>query len=87
MAVPSISPKAPHLSPQDMAVYRAVVQYKQENDGCSPNTRALMEACHLASSSGPNYHLARLERAGLIERGRGACQIRVKGGRWLPGEA
>lgn len=69
------------------AVLRAIVQFKQANDGASPAVRELARMCHMASVSTVDYHLGRLEDAGLIEREFGLARgIRVVGGEWRPPE-
>lgn len=72
----------PVLTSRDMDVFRAIVEYKQANDGCAPGNRDLMQLTAMSSTSVVAHHLAHLVRAGLIERGAGSRQIRVSGGRW-----
>lgn len=72
----------PAPTPRDLEFLRVLVEYKTKNDGCWPPTRYLMRACYAGSTSVVNYHLARLERYGLIERQPGKCQGAIKGGQW-----
>ncbi|MCB8988103.1 MAG: hypothetical protein H6661_10190 [Ardenticatenaceae bacterium] len=70
-----------------MAVLRAIVEFKLAHDGASPAVRELARMCNLASTSTIDYHLGRLEEAGLIERPPGLARvIRVVGGEWRPPE-
>lgn len=74
------------VSDRDWDVYRAIVSFKMDHDGCAPQLRELMEMAHMSSTSVVTHHLARLARAGLIEYGGKARTIHVRGGRWLPPE-
>lgn len=77
----STNSKAP-VSPRDMEVFNAIVEYKTSHDGCAPGYRELMKLAGMGSTSVVAHHLGHLERAGLIQRGRGKQQILVRGGRW-----
>lgn len=69
------------------AVLRAIVEFKQANDGASPAVRELAAMTGMASTSTIDYHLSRLEDAGLIQREYGLARvIRVVGGEWRPPE-
>lgn len=68
-----------------MAVFQAIIDYKVKSGGDSPTVRQIQEKVGLASTSGVNYHLTKLEKAGLIERDYGLARvIRVVGGKWMP---
>lgn len=45
-----------------------IVSFKQENDGNSPSVRDIRNAFDISSISVVDYHLKKLQRAGLIER-------------------
>lgn len=65
-------------------LFKAIVAYKQQNDGNSPSVRELGLLIDVASTSTINYYLHQLEKEGLIvlseHRHKG---IRVVGGQWL----
>src|SRR5258706_15687612 len=55
------------VSEADWELYRAIVDFKINHDGCAPQSRELMALAHMGSTSVVAYHLLRLVRAGLIE--------------------
>ena len=76
------SPQRPN--PTQTAVYRAIIQHKQDHDGASPTVRELLTAVGAKSTASIHYHLNALEKAGLIQRNPGEPRtIRVVGGRWV----
>lgn len=72
------------VTDRDWEVYQAIVMFKMDNDGCAPQLRELMDLAHMSSTSVVTHHLVRLASAGLIEYGKKARMIHVRGGRWTP---
>lgn len=72
-------------SPKSAGILQAIIDYKVANDGASPSVRELGRVAGV-SPSVVQYHLARLEEAGAIERTATprARGIKVVGGRWVP---
>lgn len=67
-------------------VYDQLVAYKRSHGGASPTLDELAGRCGLSAKSNIGYHVATLEKAGLVIR-RGRHHIAVPGERWLaPGE-
>lgn len=64
-------------------VLEAIIQYKLAHDGIPPTMRQLATITNTASTSSIDYHLGRLEEAGLIQRDPLASRaIQVTGGQW-----
>jgi repressor LexA len=66
-----------------MKVMDFILKYKRSNHGRSPSIREICDGCNLRSTSNGHYHLARLQRAGLIERDADTARnIHVVGEQW-----
>lgn len=80
----SQSKSSPTFQPteRDMELYRAIVTFKETNDGNTPGNRELMVLCGMGSTSVVNHHMQHLIRAGLISREHYSHNLRVTGGRW-----
>lgn len=64
-------------------VLQAIIHYKTAHDGLGPTVRELALATGAASTASVDYHLVRLEAAGLIQRDPVIARaIRVTGGEW-----
>lgn len=65
-------------------VFRLIVQFKRENDGCAPSIREIGERMGWDSTSYTLFYLKRLEGHGRIMlSGNGSARrIRVVGGQW-----
>ena len=72
------------LSSRGTAMFRAIIAYKLEHDGCSPALTDLMQACEIRSKSTASRYLTALEDAKLIRNAKGmhARGIEVVGGSW-----
>ncbi len=70
-------------------MYRWIVRYKRQNAGDSPSRREIAAGVGLASVAVVQYHLGRLEKAGMITRPkRGqARRIGIPGASWQFEEA
>lgn len=72
-------------TPREQKIYDYIVAFKRKHDGNSPSIRQIGDHAGIDSTSVVNYHLDRLKRLGLIERGtRDFRMISVVGGAWLP---
>jgi hypothetical protein len=71
-------------------LYRAIVDYKTENDGCAPSLRQLIDLTDYTSVSVVRYGIETLELKGRIEvivgKGNQMCGIKVVGARWIAPE-
>ena len=71
------------LGRPSLEVLQAIIQYKTDHDGLGPTVRELAVITNTASTSSIDYHLGRLEAAGLIQRDPVVSRaIRVTGGQW-----
>ena len=77
------------LHPTAERMYRYIVRFKMMNAGDSPTRREIAAGVGLASVAVVQYHLGRLEKAGLITRPkRGqARRIGIPGASWQFEEA
>jgi len=68
-------------------IFRYVLDYKAEHDGCSPSFEEIMNAVDgVSSTSAVSYNLDKLEEAGRIVMAEGRNRsIQVVGGRWRHG--
>lgn len=64
------------MTDNDRVVYRTVVTWKIEHDGCAPSRDAIARETGLAKSS-IHVALTNLKRAGYIRIFPGACQIQL----------
>lgn len=73
-----------NLHPNTLALYRWIVRFKRMNAGDSPTRREIAAGVGLTSIAMVQYHLVRLEAAGLIERpAKGkARRIGIPGATW-----
>ena len=71
-----------HHDPE--AVFRFLVKYKLDHDGCAPATEEIMEACAISSRSVTRYVLRILEKNHkvILKKKRGIRMIMVVGGTW-----
>jgi repressor LexA len=71
------------LGQPTLDILQAIIQYKTAHDGLSPTMRKLAVITGTASTSTIDYHLNRLEEAGMIQRDPFSSRaIRVTGGEW-----
>jgi hypothetical protein len=64
------------------AIFRFLIDYKQQYDGNTPSVREIAEACS-TSISNVNYHLTRLEHEHKIRMwGERRRMIEIVGGSW-----
>jgi hypothetical protein len=70
------------LTDRQLALYDAIVAFKESNDGNPPTTRELSQATGISSSSVVWSYLKAIEKAGYIVIAKGSRNIRVRGGRW-----
>ncbi len=68
------------------AVFRAIIDYKQANDGNSPSPKMLAEILGYSSKNALIRRLKQLEKEGLIRRVPRSSHIHVVGGLWIPPE-
>lgn len=71
-------------SKYESKIFRYIVQYKMENDGCAPTYEEIMEACGVSTKSMVNYVLLKLQKKGKIYIPDDSTRryIRVIGGSW-----
>lgn len=65
-------------------VYNFIIEFKTENDGCSPSIREICEHCEISSTSVTNYYLVQMVKEGrlaFIQKGK-SRNIMVIGGKW-----
>ena len=60
-----------------------MIEYKRQRDGVAPSIREMARRLRCGHSS-VYQELDRLERLQLIQRGPGARNISIVGGRWIP---
>jgi hypothetical protein len=79
-------PRKIKLSPIRIRIYQYIVAFKSEHDGNSPSIRQIGDQVGISWTSVVRYHLATMERLGMIKLGGNGVSrmIVVIGGTWAP---